>query len=98
MSSYIIVFVIAAFIYFVQIRNKPAPKTDWETLPLLDEYKTMNNSKNEQNVVMCRHCGSTEIIKKPFNSEKENPNKTKHYYACTKCKVILWRSETIYHG
>jgi len=46
MSSYLIlfaIFAIIAVIYFVLVHNKPAPKTDWEQLPQLDEYKKLKN-------------------------------------------------------
>lgn len=94
MSTYLILFAIIAVIYFVQIRNKPARKTDWETLPFLDEYKKLEKSHNEQGLLCCRYCGATETVKRSLNSPKENPNNSKYYHACTKCKVILWRSES----
>ena len=93
MSSYLILFVIVAIIYVVLVRNKPPRKTDWETLPLLDEYKKLEKTVNEKGELCCRHCGSTKFVERLLNSPKENPNNSKYYHACTQCKVVLWRSE-----
>ena len=93
MSTYLILFVIMVIIYFVLIRNKPVPKTDWETLPLLDEYKKNKKTKNEKGELCCRYCGSIKFIERSLNSSKENPHNNKYYHACTQCKVVLWRSE-----
>ena len=95
MTEYLILFVIVAVIYFVLIRNKPVRKTDWETLPFLEEYKKLEKSQNEEGKLCCRYCGSTETVERLLNSPKENPNNSKHYHACTKCKVVLWRSESV---
>lgn len=95
MSTYLILFVIVAIIYFVQIRNKPVRKTDWQTLPSLEEYKKLKKSENEKGELCCRHCGSTEFVQRLLNSPQENPDNSKHYHACTQCKVVLWRSELI---
>jgi hypothetical protein len=95
MSTYLILFAIVAIIYFVQIRHKPARKTDWQTLPLLDEYKKLKKSKNEAGELCCRYCGTTEFVERLLKSPKENPDNSKHYHACTQCKVILWRSELV---
>ncbi len=81
-----------AVIYFVLIRNKPKAKTDWETLPFLDEYEKSDDNKNDQGDLCCTHCKHSEFVTRDLQSEKENPDKTKHYHACTNCKVILWRS------
>ena len=62
MTTYLILFAIILFIYFVLVRNKPARKTDWETLPSLDEYKKLKNSQNEDGELCCRYCGSTEFV------------------------------------
>ncbi len=94
MSTYLILFAIIAILYFVLIRNKPAPKTDWEKLPCLNEYQKLAKAKNEQGELCCRYCGSTEFVQRLLKSPKENPNNSKHYHACTQCKVILWRSES----
>ena len=95
MTTYLILFVIIAVIYFVLIHNKPARKTDWETLPLLNEYKKLKKSQNDDGELCCRYCGSTEFVERLLKSPKENPDNTKHYHACTQCKVILWRSELV---
>ena len=95
MTTYLILFAIIAVIYFVQIRNKPAPKTDWETLPLIEEYKKLEKSQNEDGELCCRYCGATEFVERLLKSPKENPDNTKYYHACTQCKVILWRSESV---
>jgi hypothetical protein len=95
MTTYLILFVIIAVIYFVQIHNKPPRKTDWETLPFLEEYKKLEKTKNDAGELCCRHCGSTEFVERLLKSEKENPDNSKHYHACTQCKVILWRSESV---
>jgi hypothetical protein len=94
MNEYLILFIIVAVIYFVLVRNKPAPKTDWERLPSLDEYKKLEKSKNKDGELCCRYCGSTKFVERLLKSPKENPNNSKHYHACTQCKVILWRSES----
>ncbi|WP_019614175.1 hypothetical protein [Psychromonas ossibalaenae] len=93
MTEYLILFVIIAVIYFVLIRNRPARKTDWETLPLLSEYKELEKSHNDDGQLCCRYCGASETVERLLKSEKENPDNTKHYHACTQCKVILWRTE-----
>lgn len=93
MTAYIVLFIIITFIYFVLIRNKPIPKTDWETLPFLDEYKTLDKAINESGECCCRHCQSLETVTRSLQSEQENPNNSKFYHACTKCKIVLWRSE-----
>ena len=93
MTEYLILFAIVALIYYVQIHNKPARKTDWETLPFLEEYKKHAQSKNAEGELCCRYCGCTEIAERLLRSPKENPDNRKHYHACTQCKVILWRSE-----
>jgi|GEM_PF-5172148 len=93
MTEYLILFAIVALIYYVQIHNKPARKTDWETLPFLEEYKKIAKSQNEQGELCCRYCGSTTTVERLLKSVKENPNKRKYYHACTECKVVLWRSE-----
>ena len=95
MTEYLILFAIVALIYYVQIHKKPARKTDWETLPFLEEYKKLEKSENEDGKLCCRYCGCTEIVERLLRSPKENPNKSKHYHACTRCKVILWRSESV---
>ena len=95
MTTYLILFVIIAIIYFVLIRNKPARKTDWETLPFLEEYKKLEKSQNEDGELCCRYCGSTETVERLLKSPEENPKNSKHYHACTQCKVILWRSESV---
>lgn len=94
MTEYIMLVIIMIFIYFVLIRNKPAPKTDWETLPTLPEYQKIKKSSNEQGDICCQYCASTEIIKRSLKSKQENPDKTKFYNVCTACNVILWRSQT----
>ncbi|PKF63721.1 hypothetical protein CW745_02435 [Psychromonas sp. psych-6C06] len=93
MTEYILLAIIMVFIYFVLIRNKPAPKTDWEGLPTLPEYKEIEKTTTSEGELCCQYCGHTETIERSLNSEKENPNKNKFYHACTNCKVILWRSE-----
>ncbi len=95
MTEYLILFATIAIIYFVLIRNRPPRKTDWESLPLLSEYKNQEKSHNEDGLLCCRYCGSTEMVERLLKSEKENPDNTKHYHACTQCKVILWRSEPL---
>jgi len=95
MTEYLILFAIVALIYYVQIHNKPARKTDWETLPFLEEYKKIAKSHNEQGELCCRYCGSTTTVERLLHSEKENPAKSKHYHACTECKVILWRNDFV---
>lgn len=92
MSEYIILGVIVVFIYFVLIKNKPARKTDWESLPNFDEYKAIKKSHNEEGKLCCQHCGHQEMVERTLNDKKENPENNKFYHACTKCKVVLWRS------
>lgn len=92
MTEYIALFIIVAIIYFVLVRNKPAPKTDWETLPFLPEYRKRDNTTNEQGELCCYNCACTETVKRSLQSEKENLENNKFYHACTQCKVILWRS------
>lgn len=93
MIDYLLLFVTIAIIYFVLVRNKPARKTDWETLPTFAEYKKKAKAKNDEGEVCCAYCGHTEMVERLLKSEKENPDNTKHYHACTNCKVILWRVE-----
>ncbi|WP_022941310.1 hypothetical protein [Psychromonas hadalis] len=93
MVEYMILAVIMAVLYFVLIKNRPADKSDWETLPTLPEYQKVKKTKNEQGELCCQYCGNTETVERPLNSEKENIHKTKFYHACTSCKVILWRIE-----
>ena len=92
MSTYLILFATIAIIYYFQIHKKPARKTDWESLPLLEEYKKLQKSTNEQHKLCCRYCGHTETVQRLLKSLKENPDNTKHYHACTQCRVVLWRS------
>lgn len=93
MTEYILLIIIMLFIYFVLVRNRAPAKTDWETLPLLLEYQKIEKAKNPEGTLCCQYCGHTETIKRALNSEKENPAQNKYYHACTKCKVVLWRSE-----
>ena len=93
MTEYIILAVIMVILYFVLIKNRPEEKTDWETLPTLPEYQKIKKAKNDQGELCCQYCGHTETVERALNSEKENLHKTKFYYACTGCKVILWRGE-----
>lgn len=92
MSTYLILFATIAIIYYFLIHKKPIRKTDWETLPLLDEYKKIKKATNEQGELCCRFCGHSETVQRLLNSEKENPDNSKHYHACTQCRVVLWRS------
>ena len=94
MTDYLLLFVTIAIIYYVLVHNKPARKTDWETLPFLDEYKKKDKAINDAGELCCIYCGHQEMIQRVLNSPKENPNNSKHYHACTNCKVILWRSES----
>jgi len=94
MTEYILLAIIMVFIYFVLIRNRPTPKSDWESLPTLSEYQGLKKSKNELGVQCCQYCGHTETVERTLNSEKENFDKTKYYHACTSCKIVLWRSQT----
>lgn len=93
MLEYIIIAIIMVFLYFVLIRNRSTPKTDWESLPSLEEYKKLKKTHTEQGDVCCQYCGHQETIERSLNSEKENPEKNKFYHACTSCKVVLWRSQ-----
>lgn len=93
MTEYIILFVIMLIIYFFLVKNRTTPKSDWETLPQLEQYKKETKASNEQNKTVCIHCGSDNIIEKPLRDEKENPDQTKFYHTCTECRVILWRNE-----
>lgn len=93
MTEYLMLFAIMLVIYFVLVRNRPAPKTDWEGLPLFEQYIKDKKAKDEQGNTQCIYCANQEIIKKPLKNAKENPQGTKFYHACTECKVILWRSE-----
>lgn len=95
MTEYIIVAIVMVFIYFVLVRNRPAAKTDWETLPTLSEYQKNPKAHNPEAILCCQHCGHTETNKRVLNSRKENPTQKKFYHACAKCKVILWRSEEV---
>ncbi|MEH6452270.1 MAG: hypothetical protein V7782_04430 [Psychromonas sp.] len=92
MSTYLILFATIAIIYYFLIHKKPIRKTDWESLPVLDKYKKLKKSINEQGELCCRYCGHTETVERLLKSPKENPDETKHYHACTQCKVVLWRS------
>lgn len=92
MSTYLILFATIAIIYYFLIHKKPARKTDWESLPVLDEYQKMQKSTNEQGKLCCRYCGHTETVQRLLKSLKENPDNTKHYHACSQCRVVLWRS------
>ena len=93
MTEYIILFVTMLIIYFVLVRNRTTPKTDWETLPQFEHYKKDKKASNEQQETTCIHCGSDKIIEKPLKDKKENPKQTKFYHTCTECRVILWRNE-----
>ncbi|WP_354625612.1 hypothetical protein [Psychromonas sp. MME2] len=93
MTEYIALIMIVAIVYFVLVRNKPAPKTDWEKLPDFQEYQALEKTQNESGELCCHYCGCSETVKRPLKSEKENPDKLKFYHACTQCKVVLWRSE-----
>ena len=93
MTEYIIVAIIMAFIYFVLIKNRPAAKTDWESLPTLSKYKKNSKATTSEGVLCCQHCAHTEIIEKTLDSKAENPEKNKFYNVCSNCKVILWRNE-----
>ena len=73
MSTYLILFAAIAIIYYFQIHNRPAPKTDWEKLPQLNEYKKLEKSGNEQEQLCCRFCGNTKMNKRLLKSKKENP-------------------------
>lgn len=95
MSTYLILFAIIAVIYFVLVRNRPAPKSDWEQLPQLNEYKKLKKSVNADNQPCCRFCGNSEINKRLLQSKKENPDNTKHYHACAACRRVLWRSVAV---
>lgn len=95
MTEYIILAIIMVFIYFVLIRNKPTPKTDWETLPSLDQYQKLKKTHTEQGELCCQYCGHQETVERALNSDTENPQKNKFYHACTACKVVLWRTEKI---
>ncbi|MFT6924753.1 MAG: hypothetical protein ACJAZP_000311 [Psychromonas sp.] len=92
MSTYLILFAVIAVIYFVLVRNRPAPKTDWENLPTLNEYKKLEKSVNADDQLCCRFCGSSDINKRLLQSKKENPDDTKYYHACAACRRVLWRS------
>ena len=94
MTEYIALILVVAIVYFVLVRNRPAPKTDWETLPDLLEYQALDKTKNDKGQLCCRHCGCPETVKRALQSEKENTDNSKFYHACTQCKVILWRSES----
>lgn len=94
MTEYIILAIIMVFIYYVLIRHKPVRKTDWETLPELEKYQKIKKSHNEQGELCCQHCGHQEIRQRTLQSKKENPQENKFYHACTRCKVVLWRSQT----
>jgi len=93
MSEYLIIIVIMLVIYFVLVRNKKRPKTDWENLPILSEYLKDKKAINEEKKTLCLYCGSDQIINKPLKDKKENPAHTKSYHTCSHCRVILWRSE-----
>ncbi len=92
MTDYLILIVIMAIIYFFLVRKRPAPKTDWETLPTKEEYQAQDKATNDQEQTCCIYCGHSETVQRLLNSEKENPDNSKHYHACTGCKVVLWRS------
>ncbi|MDA7747211.1 hypothetical protein N8878_07770 [Psychromonas sp.] len=93
MVEYMIIIITMLVIYFVLVRNKPRVKSDWETLPLVGEYLKNKKAQNDQQQTICVHCGNDEIIEKPLKDKKENPEQTKFYHTCTKCRVILWRNE-----
>ena len=95
MSAYLILFAIIAIIYFVLVHNRPAPKTDWEKLPQLNEYKKLKKSVNANNQACCRFCGNSEINKRLLQSKKENPDNKKYYHACAACRRVLWRSVAV---
>jgi len=97
MSSYLIlfaIFAIIAVIYFVLVHNKPAPKTDWEQLPQLDEYKKL---KNQSMQIINPAVVFVVIVKsiKDYYNPRKNPDNTKHYHACAACRRVLWRSVAI---
>jgi len=92
MTEYLILIATMLIIYFVLVRNKPRPKSDWETLPIQSDYQKNKKSKNTHKAICCIHCGHDEIIKKPLKDKKENPEHKKFYHTCSKCRVILWRS------
>ncbi|HEY7866663.1 MAG TPA: hypothetical protein VIC51_11740 [Psychromonas sp.] len=98
MSAYLILFAIVAVIYFVLVRNKPAPKSDWEKLPQLNEYKKLKKSANADNQPCCHFCANSEINKRLLQSKKENPDNTKYYHACAACRRVLWRSVAVETG
>ena len=93
MTEYILLAIIMIFIYYVLVRNKPKPKTDWETLPSFQEYQKLDKSNTDAGDLCCQYCGNQETVQRALNSEKENPQKDKFYHACTSCKVVLWRCQ-----
>ena len=93
MTEYFILIIIMLVIYFVLIRNRATPKSDWESLATLEEYKKVAGANNAEGQLCCQYCGHLETVQRVLNSEKENADKSKFYHACTSCKVILWRSE-----
>ncbi|WP_372881362.1 hypothetical protein [Psychromonas sp.] len=92
MSTYLILFATIAIIYYLQIHKRPPVKTDWEKLPDLADYKKLEKSVNEEGQLCCRYCANKTINKRLLQSKKENPDNTKHYHACSECKIVLWRS------
>ncbi len=94
MTEYILLVIIMVFIYFVLIRNRTTPKTDWETLPTLPEYQQIKKAKDHKGELCCQYCGHSETVQRALQSDKENSDKTKFYHACTQCKVVLWRTQS----
>ena len=96
MIEYVIIIITMLVIYFVLVRNKTRPKTDWESLPTFDGYKANQKEKNvheDELGCACIHCGNVDIKKKPLKDKIENPQQTKFYHSCSQCRIILWRSE-----
>ncbi|TEW49858.1 hypothetical protein [Psychromonas algicola] len=93
MIDYIIIIATMLILYFVVVRNKPAPQSDWETLPDFERYKKNKKLKDQTNKAVCIHCGSNSITQKQLQDKTENPKQTKFYHSCDQCRVILWRSE-----
>jgi len=93
MTDYIIIIATMLIIYFFVVRNKPVPKSDWETLPDFERYKKNKKLKDQVEKATCIHCASTSITQKNLKDKIENPEQTKFYHSCDQCRVILWRSE-----
>jgi len=93
MTDYIIIIATMLILYFVVIRHKSVPKSDWETLPDFERYKKNKKLKDYKNKATCMHCGSSAITQKQLPDKIENPEQTKFYHSCDQCRVILWRSE-----